>query len=80
MQKCPISDQSDTYNISAYVKHSYITGIGSHIKHGLNYPCKYKTLVIAETLTNVTFLERAQQVTNQTQIKGLTHMQVIKCV
>ena len=35
-----------------------------------NYPCKYEMLVIAETLTNVTFVGRAQHARNQTRIKG----------
>ena len=33
---------------------------------------------MAKTLTNITFLGRAQQVRNQTRIKGQTDMKVIK--
>ena len=34
--------------------------------------------LMAKTLTNITFLGRAQQVRNQTRIKGQTDMKVIK--
>ena len=37
-------------------------------------------LVIAKTLTNVTFIGNDQQVRTETRIKGSTHMQVIKHV
>ena len=47
----PVSGQMDAYNVLKYKKHLQITARGSYIKHGLNYPYKYKTLVITKTLT-----------------------------
>ena len=72
MHQCPISNQTDTYKVLAYVEHSKITHRWSHTTYvwNKNYPWNEERLKIARTSTNITLVGHAQQVRPKTKIKS----------
>ena len=61
----------DVYNVLSYAKNPLDSS--QQITHQTwteqNYLCKKQTIVIAETLNNITFVDKDQQVKHQTKIK-----------